>query len=115
MPDAGSRAWPWWAFVALTVYTALLVSLAFPLSKQINPDGVAYLRIAGYYLSGDLGKAVSGYWSPLYSWLLIPWLAAGVPGLWRRSSSVLSSHCSGSSGWPALVAAIWRAASCGHL
>ena len=81
MPDAGSRAWPWWAFVALTVYTALLVSLAFPLSRQINPDGVAYLRIADYYLSGDLGKAVSGYWSPLYSWLLVPWLAAGVPGL----------------------------------
>lgn len=81
MPDTGSRAWPWWAFVALTVYTALLLSLAFPLSKQINPDGVAYLRIAGYYLSGDLGKAVSGYWSPLYSWLLVPWLAAGVPGL----------------------------------
>src|SRR5262249_46576827 len=81
MSDAGSRAWPWWAFVALTVYMALLVSLAFPLSGQINPDGVAYLRIAGYYLSGDLGKAVSGYWSPLYSWLLVPWLAAGVPGL----------------------------------
>src|SRR5262252_1748421 len=81
MPDAGSRAWPWWAFVALTVYTALLVSLAFPLSGQINPDGVAYLRIAGYYLSGDLGRAVSGYWSPLYSWLLVPWLALGVPGL----------------------------------
>src|SRR5215813_9099986 len=81
MPDAGSRVRPWWALVALTVYTAFLVSLAFPLSGQINPDGVAYLRIAGYYLSGDLGKAVSGYWSPLYSWLLVPWLAAGVPGL----------------------------------
>src|SRR5262249_16575158 len=81
MPDTGSRVWPWWACVALTIYTALLVSLAFPLSKQINPDGVAYLRIAGYYLSGDLAKAVSGSWSPRYSWLLVPWLAAGVPGL----------------------------------
>jgi hypothetical protein len=81
MPDAGSRAWPWWALAALAVYAVLLVSLAFPLSRRINPDGVVYLRIAGYYLSGDLGKAVSGYWSPLYSWLLVPWLAAGVPGL----------------------------------
>src|SRR5499427_3243179 len=41
MPDAGSRAWLRWALAALTVYTALLVSLAFPLSRQINPDGVA--------------------------------------------------------------------------
>src|SRR5215470_1289174 len=81
MPDARSGAWPWWALAALAVYAALLVSLAFPLSRRINPDGVAYLRIAGYYLSGDLGKAVSGYWSPLYSWLLVPWLAAGVPAL----------------------------------
>jgi hypothetical protein len=59
----------------------MLVLLAFHFSDQINPDGVAYLRIAGYYLTGDVGKAVSGYWSPLYSWLLVPWLAMGVPGL----------------------------------
>src|SRR5215468_761991 len=63
------------------MYGAMMVPLAFAFSSQINPDGVAYLRIAGYYLSGDLGKAVSGYWSPLYSWLLMPWLALGVPGL----------------------------------
>lgn len=24
---------------------------------------------------------MSGYWSPLYSWLLMPWLTLGVPGL----------------------------------
>jgi hypothetical protein len=67
--------------VALAGYAAMLVPLAFHFSDQINPDGVAYLRIAGYYLAGDVGKAVSGYWSPLYSWLLVPWLAVGVRGL----------------------------------
>jgi len=81
MPDARPRGWSWWPLAALIAYAAVLAALAFALSRQINPDGVAYLRIAGYYLSGDTGKAVSGYWSPLYSWLLIPWLAAGVPGL----------------------------------
>ena len=71
----------WWCGVALAGYAATLVPLAFHFSDQINPDGVAYLRIAGYYLAGDGGKAVSGYWSPLYSWLLVPWLAVGVRGL----------------------------------
>ena len=71
----------WWCGVALAAYAIMLVPLAFHFSDQINPDGVAYLRIAGYYLTGDVGKAVSGYWSPLYSWLLMPWLAMGVPGL----------------------------------
>jgi hypothetical protein len=65
----------------LAAYVVMLVPLAFHFSDQINPDGVAYLRIAGYYLTGDVRKAVSGYWSPLYSWLLMPWLAVGVPGL----------------------------------
>lgn len=71
----------WWPVVALAAYGAMMVPMAFHFSDQINPDGVAYLRIAGYYLSGDVAKAVSGYWSPLYSWLLMPWLAVGVPGL----------------------------------
>jgi hypothetical protein len=71
----------WWSGVTLAAYAIMLVAMAFHFSDQINPDGVAYLRIAGYYLTGDLGKAVSGYWSPLYSWLLMPWLAMGVPGL----------------------------------
>jgi hypothetical protein len=79
--DVTPLASRWWCGVALAAYAAMLVSLAFHFSHQINPDGVAYLRIAGYYLTGDVGKAVSGYWSPLYSWLLMPWLAVGVPGL----------------------------------
>lgn len=67
--------------LALGAYAALAVAAAFHFSDQINPDGVAYLRIAGYYGSGDLSRAVSAYWSPLYSWLLAPCLALGVPGL----------------------------------
>jgi hypothetical protein len=78
---ADPRVRTWWPVIALAAYGAMMVAMAFTFSSQINPDGVAYLRIAGYYLSGDLGKAVSGYWSPLYSWLLMPWLALGVSGL----------------------------------
>ncbi|NNE10000.1 MAG: hypothetical protein HKN20_15675, partial [Gemmatimonadetes bacterium] len=41
---------------------------------QINPDGIAYLRIAGYWAEGKPDLALSGYWGPLFSWLMIPFL-----------------------------------------
>ncbi len=78
--DAEPRARRW-SIAALAAFGAGMIPMAFAFSSQLNPDGVVYLRIARYYLSGDVGRAVSGYWSPLYSWLLVPWLALGVPGL----------------------------------
>jgi hypothetical protein len=42
--------------------------------EQINPDGLAYIRIAQYYLNGQTDLMVSGYWGPLLSWLIVPWL-----------------------------------------
>jgi hypothetical protein len=47
----------------------------------LNPDGIAYLRIASYYADGIVAPAISGYWGPLISWLLVPWLKAGVAPL----------------------------------
>jgi hypothetical protein len=44
---------------------------------QLNPDAVAYCRIAGYYANGQLDWAVTGYWGPLLSWLMVPWLKLG--------------------------------------
>ena len=37
----------------------------------IEPDGVNYLDVASAYLRGDWHSAINGYWSPLYSWLLV--------------------------------------------
>jgi hypothetical protein len=42
---------------------------------QMNPDGVSYIRIAQYVLGGRTDLMISGYWSPLISWLMVPWLA----------------------------------------
>lgn len=39
------------------------------LLRELNIDAVAYVRIAEYVASGDWGLAVTGYWSPLLSWL----------------------------------------------
>lgn len=44
----------------------------------IEPDGVNYLDITDAYLRRDWISAINGYWSPLYSWLLVgvKWLFA---------------------------------------
>ena len=47
----------------------------------LNTDAVAYLRIASYYANGQWHLAVSGYWGPLLSWLMVPFLRLGLPAL----------------------------------
>lgn len=44
---------------------------------QINPDGISYISIAHKYMAYDFRNAVNGYWGPLFSWLLIPFLFLG--------------------------------------
>lgn len=46
----------------------------------IEPDGVNYLEIARAYLRHDWAQAVSGFWSPLFSWVLAAVLWATRPG-----------------------------------
>jgi len=46
---------------------------------RMGPDGVSYVSIAEKYAAGNLTDAVNAYWGPLYSWLMAPWLAAGIP------------------------------------
>jgi len=41
--------------------------------EGIHADGLAYMRIAEYYLSGQTALMISGYWGPLLSWLIVPW------------------------------------------
>ena len=60
----------------LLVYCCLGI-LLFPLYQfQIDPDGVSYLNIAHLYASGDFHDAINGFWGPLISWLLVPFLLA---------------------------------------
>lgn len=40
----------------------------------MNPDAVAYLMSARNYAAGELSLAVNGYWGPLLSWLIVPFL-----------------------------------------
>jgi hypothetical protein len=34
-------------------------------------DGISYLEVGEAYLRGDWSAAINGYWSPLYSWVLV--------------------------------------------
>jgi hypothetical protein len=91
------------AFVLWLTAGLLLLPLFLPL---LNADGTSYISIAEKYARGDFREAVNGYWGPLISWLMAPWialgispliaariilLAAGFPLLWavRRLSAVL--------------------------
>jgi hypothetical protein len=67
-----------WLFAAQAV---LLAVAAWRNLHQLNPDAVAYCRIAGYYVQGQWDLAVTGYWGPLLSWLMVPLLKLGVAPL----------------------------------
>ena len=53
---------------------ALAGIVAWLRCDQVNPDTIVYIRIAQYYLSGQTDLLISGYWGPMLSWLIVPWL-----------------------------------------
>ncbi len=67
-----------WIFA---VQAVLLAVAGWRNLHQLNPDAIAYIRIAGYYAGGEVELAVTGYWGPLLSWLMGPLLKAGVAPL----------------------------------
>ena len=58
----------------LLAYCCLGIVLLPLYQFQIDPDGISYMNIAHLYASGDFHDAVNGYWGPLFSWLLVPFL-----------------------------------------
>ena len=61
--------------LVLLMYLFLSAILFSNFKYIINSDGIAYISIAKSYLSGNISYAINGYWSPLYSWLLMPFIA----------------------------------------
>ncbi|HJV66343.1 MAG TPA: hypothetical protein VJ550_11460 [Geomonas sp.] len=57
---------------------------------QLDPDSISYISIAQQYLKGDYADAINGLWSPLISWILVPFLAIKLsPQLAAKVVSVL--------------------------
>jgi hypothetical protein len=48
---------------------------------HLSPDGVSYLSIAEHLVAGRWSAVANGYWSPLLSWSLAPFLLVGVDPL----------------------------------
>ena len=63
--------------LTLIIYSLLSIFLFKYYQYPINSDGISYICIAQNYLTGDFLNAVNGYWGPLLSWLLIPFLFFG--------------------------------------
>ena len=70
-----------WLVLVLIVYIILGGSLVGYYRYQINPDGISYISIAQKYLNGDFTNAINGYWGPLISWFLMPFLYFGLEPL----------------------------------
>ena len=73
-PDDMPLSWRASLVAACFVQIVLLVKSIWLFRDQIYPDGVSYIRIAQYCLRGQTDLMISGVWSPLLSWLIVPWL-----------------------------------------
>ena len=65
--------------LSLTVYA--VVCVFFFHYERLTGDATLYLSIAEKYIRGDFSNAINGYWGPLLSWLLIPFLYFGASHL----------------------------------
>ena len=60
--------------IFLIIYSVIAGFLLQYFQYMIAGDEISYIDIAGAYATGNWGTAINGYWSPLYSWLLTPFL-----------------------------------------
>ena len=61
-------------FVSISLYFISALFLYAPYKYIINVDGISYISIAQKYASFNFIDAVNGFWSPMISWLLVPFL-----------------------------------------
>jgi hypothetical protein len=68
-------------FGILLFYSALGIML-FPLYRyNLTADAISYISIAKKYAMGNFSDAINGYWGPLFSWLLTPFILLGADPL----------------------------------
>ena len=70
-----------------------------------NVDGISYISIAENYFAGRFDEAVNAYWSPLISWSMLPFMAAGADSLFAMA---LASATWASLGIAAGTFLVWR-------
>ena len=68
----------------------MLVSMLNNLTR-LNTDAIAYMRVAEYWASGNFEFAINGYWGPLLSLLMVPFLWLGIEPLIAGKLTMLIS------------------------
>jgi len=72
---------------AAAVYSIFVV--CFNHYVRLTGDSTLYLSIAEKYVTGDFKNAINGYWGPLLSWLLVPFLYFGATHLFAVNALAL--------------------------
>jgi len=63
---------------AAVIYVILFFAL-FPWYKYVfDIDGVGYIHVATRLAKGEYFNSIAGTWSPLGSWLIVPFVKAGL-------------------------------------
>lgn len=81
--------------IALAGFCVLFVG-CFPFYKYVfDVDGVGYAAVAKQYAAGQFSLAVNGYWSPLHSWITIPFIKLGIlpEDAFRYSNGLIAIGC----------------------
>ena len=62
-------------FIAIsTLYLIIGLSLVLYNSHTFSYDTLSYVNIAQNYYDGNFPEAISKYWGPLFSWILVPFM-----------------------------------------
>jgi hypothetical protein len=86
--------------IAAVLFYALLAGILVWLGRnRLNTDAISYIQVARHFFEGNSALAINSWWSPIFSWLLIPGLALGIdPVIWARAlqgiAGVVFAHAS---------------------
>lgn len=79
-----------WYAIIMVYYLALSVWFISYYRHETDADGISYISLAQKYLNGDFANAVNGYWSPMISWFIAPFMSLGLePIIAFRTVSIL--------------------------
>ncbi len=68
--------------VLLAIYTVLgVLMLEYYRYEGLQANSIGYFAVALQYAKGNFSNAINGFWPPLISWLLIPFIKLGVTPL----------------------------------